>query len=629
MPSAVSNTYFGADRFFIGSVYSKIMKFLASFFQIESRRRPDHAFRIHTRSRKVAVGIGWTAEAKPCLWSTKRTRCAQVVLAALLATGAWSISLRAASGNARAVPTFESLGLYYDRAAAQDGCRVRYRISGASEWSEGYPLVYDQRERQYRGSLVGLKPGTGYEIRLEADRENVELNARTMSEEFPVGKTTHLPGGNMDKTLYVREGGTEEGWHLIAPAPGTKVVSDVFNLSDYNVVVEADYVIIRGLELRNAGIHGVMIREGVQHLIVEDCHITGWGRMGGARVWGVTGGSDSAIYAGNDAGHLVIQRNLIEYPRGGANDWESGHPLGPQAVSLIDSRGGNIIRYNTIRSTDDHGFNDGIGGGSNYSFKGSPNRDSDIYGNIISNCWDDAIESEGANMNVRIWSNYIHHTFVHVATAATAMGPLYVFRNVFGESRVSHQDRSGGMMIKTGMNHMNINGERVSTGLGYRFIFHNTALQPNGGLDVFSSHELHNAVSRNNIFYSRGRSYPRDSGEPRNDFQNDLTGGYLGGGFIRSMFLPGEGLEWYLAPTMNRIQWGRVQYTRDGRDFTITDPMEPVKNPAIDAGVRLPGFNDEFSGKAPDIGAFENGLAPLRFGRGMAPGFSRAPWELH
>ena len=184
-------------------------------------------------------------------------------------------------------------------------------------------------------------------------------------------------------------------------------------------------------------------------------------------------------------------------------------------------------------------------------------------------------------------------------------------------------------MIKTGMNYMDINGERVSTGLGYRFIFHNTALQPKGGLDVFSSHELHNAVSRNNIFYSRGRSYPRDSGEPRNDFQNDLTGSYLGGGFIRSMFLASEGLEWYLAPATNSIQWGRVQYTRAGRDFAITDPMAPVKNPAIDSGVRLPGFNDEYSGKAPDIGAFENGLPPLRFGRTMAPGFARAPWELY
>jgi hypothetical protein len=535
----------------------------------------------------------------------------------------------ASESAARAVPTFECLGLYYDRPAPGDGCRVRYRTAGAGQWREGQPLVYDERQRQYRGSLVGLASNTLYDIRLESGGEHAELQARTLSEEFPVGKTTYLTEGVTDQTLYIRDGGTAAAWHIVTPAQGKKFVSDVFNLSDYNVVIEADYVIIRGLELKNAGVHGVFIRSGVQHVVVEDCHITGWGRLGGARVWGVFGGSDSGVFAENDAGHLIIQRNLIEYPRGGANDWESGHPVGPQAISLIDSRGGNIIRYNTIRSTDDHGFNDGIGGGSNYSFKGSPNRDSDIYSNIVSHCWDDAIESEGANMNVRIWSNYIHHTFVHVATAATSMGPLYVFRNVFGESRISHQDPSGGMMIKTGMNYMNINGERVSTGLGYRFIFHNTALQPRGGLDVFSSHELHNAVSRNNIFYSRGRAYPRDSGLPSNDFRNDLTGSYLGGGFVRSMFLPSERLEWYLAPTMNRIQWGRVQYSRNGKDFAITDPMVQGKNPAIDKAVRLPGFNDDYTGPAPDIGSFENGLPPLKFGREMAPGFSRPPWELY
>jgi hypothetical protein len=562
-----------------------------------------------------------------------------LAIAILVVTGTWSSHFAAGkpesgqpeSGqpDAWAVPTFECLGLYYNRAMAREACRVQYRSAGSTAWREGYPLVYDQRERQYRGSLVGLKPDTPYDVRLEVDGQGVEFRSRTRSEEFPIAKTTHLPGGNIDKTLYIREGGAEQGWHLVAPAPGTNVVSDVFNLSDYNIVIEAGYVILRGLELRNAGIHGVLIRRGVQHVVVEDCHITGWGRAGGARVWGVTGGMDGAIYAENDAGHLVIQRNLIEYPRSGSNDWESGHPSGPQGISLIDSRGGNIIRYNTIRSTEDHGFNDGIGGGSNFSFQGSPNRDSDIYGNIISNCWDDAIESEGANMNVRIWSNYIHHTFMHVATAATARGPVYIFRNVFGESRISHQDASGGAMIKTGMRDVEINGERVSTGLGYRFIFHNTALQPGGALDVFSGHELHNAVSRNNIFYCRGRTYPQDSSAPRNDFRNDLTGGYLGGGFVRSMFLPSDRPEWYLAPTMNRIQWGRIDYNRGGRNTAITDPMVQVKNPAIDAGVRLPGFNDEYGGAAPDIGAFENGLPPLRFGREMAPGFSRPPWEVY
>jgi hypothetical protein len=541
----------------------------------------------------------------------------------LLAAGA------VAAENPRAVATFESLGLYYDRPSPAKACRVHYKTAGAKDWREGYPLVYDARERQYRGSLVGLKPDTGYDVRLEADPDRVEFQARTRSETFPIGKTTFLSAGAADKTLVIREGGTDRGWHLVTPATGAKYVNDAFNLSDYNVVVEAEYVILRGLELRGAAIDGVLIRRGIQHVVVEDCHIPGWGRIGGARVWGVTTGMDSAVYAENDAGHLVIQRNLIEYPRSGANDWESGHPDGPQGVSLIDSRGGNVIRYNTIRSTEDHGFNDGIGGAQNFSFKGSPNRDSDTYGNLISNCWDDCIESEGANMNVRIWSNYIHHSFVDIATAATSMGPIYIFRNVFGESRVSHQDPSGGAMIKTGMNFLEINGERVSTGLGCRFVFHNTALQPKGPLDVFTGHELHNAVSRNNIFYARGRAYPPDSGAPHNDFKNDLTGGYLGGGFVRSMFLPTDRLEWFLAPTMDKIQWGRIEYSRNGKDFAITDPLVQAPNPAIDKGVRIPGFNDEFTGAAPDIGAYETGMPPLRFGRESAPGFQRAPWEVY
>jgi hypothetical protein len=78
---------------------------------------------------------------------------------------------------------------------------------------------------------------------------------------------------------------------------------------------------------------------------------------------------------------------------------------------------------------------------------------------------------------------------------------------------------------------------------------------------------------------------------------------------------------------MNKIRWGRVEYSGGGKTFAITDPMESVVNPALDKGVRLPGFNDDFAGARPDIGAFENGLHPLRFGREMAPGFERAPWE--
>jgi len=531
-----------------------------------------------------------------------------------------------------AVPTFECIGLYWRLDAGASGeAKVRFRVQGDAEWREGYPLWYAEQDAEFRGSLVNLRSGTTYEIELTAPSgEKASLTAATRSEQFPIGKTTYLPGGQMDQPVRITESGTTDAWHLVTPTPGSKTVIDVFNLHDNCVEVSADYVIVRGLELKNAGRHAVLIGRGVQNVVVEDCHMTLWGRVGGARVWGVFYGSDSGIYAEAGAGGLVLQRNLIEHPRSGSNDWESGHPDGPQGISLVNSSGGNVIRFNEIRSTEDHGYNDGIGGSSNFSFQGSPNCDSDIYGNIISNCWDDAVESEGANRNVRIWGNYIDKTFIFIATAGTSKGPLYIYRNVFGVSRISHQDPSGGTIIKTaGVNRtLPLDGKEVPGDRGRRYIFHNTALQPNGALNVFSGHGVCNTVTRNNIFRVRGSTYPSRSDEgPPNDFRSDLTGGYLAGGFVRSMFVPSDRLEWFLAATVPAVQWGKVEYSRSGKTFTITDPLVQVASPALDRGLRVPGFNDDYRGAAPDVGAFENGNPPLRFGREAAPGFARAPWE--
>jgi hypothetical protein len=96
------------------------------------------------------------------------------------------------AADAWAVSAFESMGLYYNRVQANGGCRVKYRVAGSSEWREGHPLVYDAREKQYRGSLVGLAPNVRYDIRLEAGGDSAEFQQKTLSEQFSVGKTTNL-----------------------------------------------------------------------------------------------------------------------------------------------------------------------------------------------------------------------------------------------------------------------------------------------------------------------------------------------------------------------------------------------------------------------------------------------------
>ena len=64
------------------------------------------------------------------------------------------------------------------------------------------------------------------------------------------------------------------------------------------------------------------------------------------------------------------------------------------------------------------------------------------------------------------------------------------------------------------------------------------------------------------------------------------------------------------------------------KTVTLTDPVTTVPNPVVDSGVRLANFNDNYAGKAPDLGAFELGRPPIRFGR-RAAGNIWAPWELH
>jgi hypothetical protein len=516
------------------------------------------------------------------------------------------------------------MGLYYPSANTSQ-CTVEYRSPKSKTWNNALSLYYDIRNKEHRGSIVGLMPNTEYEIRLTLGDRSETLKKRTLSDHFPVGKTTYV--ASQSSHLEITESGTPKGYSLFTPSPSTRTTLDVGNQADHNITIDADYVIIRGLELKNAAIHAIHIAKGRHHIVIEDCRITFWGRIGGPRTFGNEGGSDSAISASTGAGHLIIQRNRIENPRGGSNDWDTGHPAGPQAITLRNSSGNNIIRYNEIVTSDDHGFNDAIGGGSNYSFEGSPNRDSDIYGNLIAGVWDDAIESEGANMNVRIWGNHIERTFQHIATACTSKGPLYIFRNVFGSSRRTHTNPRGGSMIKT--------GQRDEFGGGRKYIFHNTSLQPNGAFDVFSGHPDPNTVTRNNIFDGPGRLASNREVDVDGDYDYDFYTGYDRGRATephrlrgKMAYIPSHYLEYYPAPVTTKIQWGRIAVKQGDIERHITDPVVTIPNPVLNGGIPIANFNDGFTGSAPDVGAFEIGLPPLRFGR-RAYNNIWAPWELY
>ena len=525
--------------------------------------------------------------------------------------------------NPYAVATYENASVYWKTPEA-GACHVRFKPVKDKVWTNALDLVYDSRQGEYRGSIVGLAANSEYQVELSSGGAKATTTFKTRSGNFPVGKTTLLPAGESSKTVVITESGTPTAYHLVTVPPDTRSVLNLRNVSDYGIEVDADYVIVRGVEIRNARIHGIHIAGKRHDVVVEQCHIAFWGRIGGPYTYGnFEGNMDSGISADEGTSNLTIQRNLIENPRGASNDWETGHPAGPQGISIAQSLGGNVIRYNDIVSTEEHGFNDAIGGEDNFSDVGNLNRDSDVYGNFISGVWDDAIEVEGANMNVRIWGNYMERYFQGVATAATTFGAIYIYRNVFAKSRRSQRNTLGGNMFKLG-------GRGAFQG-GRRYFFHNTAVQPDGPHGSVS--RCPNCVAWNNIFDVAEKA----SGDSTSNFDYNYGSSgeeehgikFTGTPAGTPLFVSSHRLEFYPSLYVNSITWGVEAFDFGDRKRNITDPVVEIRNPLVDGGRLIPGFNDGYKGKAPDVGAFESGAPPLEFGRRAYYAYDEgwAPWE--
>lgn len=516
------------------------------------------------------------------------------LLAVFLAAGAG----RAWAGPPAAVPTFECVGLYWSPGSGADGveCTAHYRAKGDREWREALPLWFDARNREYRGSIVHLQPGTEYEIRLalKGTQTAETLVTRTWREQFPITRTVRLPAAS-SQTYVVEKGGTPEGYVLYTTPADSPAVIDVNNGSDCCLRVKASYVIIRGLTLKGARVDGIRIDSGVHDVVIERCDISGWGRVRDDG-WGFD--YDAGIRAGNwrenDLRRLIIQRNRIHDPRSNSNDWsqtrefaKSNHPQGPQGIVWFDTPGNHVIRYNEVTSDEQHRFNDGMGGGTNFGLVGFPGPDSDVYGNVVTNVCDDALEMEGGGCNVRVWGNYLDQTFVGIAVTAVTRGPIYLFRNVLGMTR-THETPGGGVLGKLG---------DKPPGPGRQYWFHNTAL-PGGTKHGLTSYggPYTRCVSYNNIL----SNILNKGDNPDNVFDYDVVYG--------ARVPPNPGVEAHGSKERPIFAAGHGGINRAGRYA-----LAPA-SPGYDKGVRIPNFNDGFQGAGPDVGAHEAGTPPMEFG---------------
>lgn len=560
------------------------------------------------------------------------------------------------------VPTFHCMSLYWpcENGAFTNRCDVAYRKADTETWRQAQELWWDAKNRFYAGSVVSLEAGAAYEFKLSlASGEQTVLRDKTWPDRFPIARTVTLPQGTQHQTLRITEGGTAGGFVLYEAHPaGTTIDADVTggdeaDALDHGIVVEADYVIIRGLTLRNAKQHGIFIRNR-HDVVIEGCDISNWGRKdpragqrGTVQRYANGGGvevtfsptlamhMDCAIRGEGAATHdierVVVQGNRIHHPRYSANPWSEGsaffnsfHPQGAKAVCLfrpgeeMPTKGNHVIRYNEFFSDPEHMFYDMLfdSQGSGPLQGTDAQRDIDIYGNIFRDCWDDCIELERGFGNFRVFENYFDRIFKASTGFISQSGPTYIFRNVFDRVLQPSRDAAPDTRAWTGGAYQ-VNGNRL-------FFYHNTMLCPGGdegegfswayGNDYKQINQGRGTVDDGNFTISRNNIYqtirwPDEANYVTRrihggfSFDHDLYNGAFDPTLPEAAAMWGphaiQGLPTYRSGHGSGHP-GRTQLTE--------------KSLGKDQGCVLPNFNDHHEGTAPDIGAHEFGTPDVKLG---------------
>lgn len=253
---------------------------------------------------------------------------------------------------------------------------------------------------------------------------------------------------------------------------------------------------------------------------------------------------------------------------------------------------GNVIRNNRFS----HMFD----GSCLYSEDESgPTANMDFHGNTVEYVNDDCVETDGAGTNCRIYGNTFRKFLTGVSVAPAAIGPTYIFRNLFTDWE------SHGVYVGYPFK-FNVTSD-LST--EWVYLYHNTcytavAEQPGFLFKQYS--DWSNVISRNNIY--AGTTYALESWSDRNpvDFDYDVL--YTS---ASDMLIDWAGNKYSTITTFS-AQTGQethgIAAAPEFADVQTADFRLSDNSPLIDKGILIPGINNHFAGNSPDIGCFEFGL---------------------
>ena len=440
------------------------------------------------------------------------------------------------------------------------------------------------------GSIFDLLPGTSYEIKLnleDPDGGSAEAYVEAATRPIPVygdyAEIIELQAGQHD-TLQTRDG-TEDKPVVYRCSSGEAIYTHI----DLN---DRKWVFIEGVTVMNPNEDGIGIRFiGARNCVIRNCNVNA--------VYGIVAylpGAENCYIADNVVTGICPWTNEAMGAHG-ANIGEGIELTGP----------GNIICYNRVT-----GFRDCI---STMEDRHVVNQSCiDIYNNDIYRGVDDGIEADFCFSNCRIFRNRITNCFVGLSSQPGMGGPNYFYRNVMYN-----------------VVHAAFKLKRFSQG---DVVLHNTVVKVGTGLGGNSAMDY--AYFRNNLAiggpdggvnwgdYGAGNPFAADIINPGNHSSFD----YDAVGTFEVPYIARIGEKEFSEVELHGTEGITLQETFASTDFPnppVPEREAPDLRPkagsrVIDAGVFIPGINDDFRGKAPDCGAYEEGQDLPHYGP-RNPGF--------
>jgi hypothetical protein len=456
-------------------------------------------------------------------------------------------------------------GVYkdFDRFSYSHELRSQYRTCCGTPWDGTFYLTQDATAER----PIAIKAAGDGEVIFDGDGNNVLFNVMGADH-------TYFEGITFRNTNLAIEAGQKD----IAGAVGLSVKHSKFD--QVGVAIHSDW----------SGSKNFYIADNVMNGRNDPSYLIGWFSV---PPWNAV------------EGQLEKQRMQSYY-----------------AVAIYGS--GHVVAYNRVTN-----FHDGIDHATYGMPDGYPNtpRDrmpvsNDIYGNDVSNMHDNCFETDGGMHNMRVFRNRCFNAGVGAMSPQPIFGgPVYFIRNVvynsvYGPLKIQ-ADPSGILVYQN-----TYVGEIQQITPASNLHFRNNLIMGTNARPVLFAIDTHTPWSSsdyNGFHLNPGAEYSFQWNSPPQSGPVDYTS-------------PREVRRYKTLAEYQRAT-GQDTHSRE-LDYSVfvnaapPDFSDPTKlaspsdvdlrlrprSRAVDAGMVLPGLTDGFSGRAPDLGAYEQGAEPPHYG---------------